>query len=475
MAKPAKSLSQRISKLKQHLQSESPILVDVVKHYEQLDKLGYKTGLLDHDESFANSISWWPLVSVLGTFSAGKSTFINNFLETKLQKTGNQAVDDKFTVMTYANEEEPRVLPGLALDADPRFPFYQISEEIEKVAEGEGGRIDNYLQLKTCKSDRLNGLIMIDSPGFDADVQRDAILKITDHIVDLSDLVLVFFDARHPEPKAMQDTLEHLVKHAMVRSDANKFVFVLNQIDTTAAEDNLDDVVAAWQKSIVSTGMTAGTFYRHYNPSAAVNIDDEAVQERYQSIRDHDFGEISSRVSKLGVERAYRIVGSLENTANLIETQWMPKVIESIKSWRKSVFLTDIILFSIIAIGVAVAGLTMGWFGGLTLDMLASDSGVSFIGLGIGAAVLLAAIVWLHFTVRKLHGKRIIRRLEKDGEDPRVIKVFRKNTRFTRTLLTSRPVGWGAMTKKKLVQVREAADRFVQTLNDKYTDFNGSK
>lgn len=475
MSKPAKSLAQRISKLKQHLQRESPILVDAVKHFEQLDKIGYKTGLLDRDESFANSISWWPLVSVLGTFSAGKSTFINNFLGVKLQKTGNQAVDDKFTVMAYANEDEPRVLPGLALDADPRFPFYQISEQIEKVAEGEGGRIDNYLQLKTCKSDHLKDLIMIDSPGFDADVQRDAILKITDHIVDLSDLVLVFFDARHPEPKAMQDTLEHLVSKALSRSDANKFVFILNQIDTTAGEDNLDDVVAAWQKSIVSTGMTAGTFYRHYNPSAAVNIDDEAVADRYEAIRSNDFEEISSRVSKLGVERAYRIVGSLENTANMIETQWMPKVVESLKSWRKSVLFSDAIVFGILAIGLAVAGFMFGWFSGLSLDTLASDTGVSFVGYGIGAAIIVVLAIWLHFMIRKLHGKRIIKKLEKAGDDPRIIKIFKKNIRFPRTIFSSRPVGWGTTTKKKLVQIREAADKFVQTLNDKYTDFSGSK
>ena len=58
---------------------------------------------------------------------------------------------------------------GVALDADPRFPFYRISHEIEEVSEGEGRRIDAYLQLKTCPSERLRGKILIDSPGFDAD------------------------------------------------------------------------------------------------------------------------------------------------------------------------------------------------------------------------------------------------------------------------------------------------------------------
>ena len=60
---------------------------------------------------------------------------------------GHQAVDDKFTVITFSPDSSQRTLPGLALDGDPRFPFYQISEEIEGVSQGEGAKIDNYLQL----------------------------------------------------------------------------------------------------------------------------------------------------------------------------------------------------------------------------------------------------------------------------------------------------------------------------------------
>ena len=86
--------------------------------------------------------------------------------------------------------------------------------------------MDAYLQLKTCPSQVVRGRIFIDSPGFDADEQRTAVLRLTDHIVTLSDLVLVFFDARHPEAGSMRDTLEHLVEKTIRRTDSSKFLYV---------------------------------------------------------------------------------------------------------------------------------------------------------------------------------------------------------------------------------------------------------
>ncbi len=223
---------ERVKRLEAHLKSENPVLAGAVQSYRKLDRVARKLGVLDPDDSYAARVSWWPVIAVLGTFSSGKSTFLNQYVGQTLQRTGNQAVDDKFTVICYGREET--TLPGLALNSDPRFPFYQISSDIEEVAAGEGRRVDSYLQLKTCDADALRGKIIIDSPGFDADQQRTSTLVITDHIMDLSDLVLVFFDARHPEPGAMRDTLKHLVADTVSRFDATKFLYILNQLDATA-------------------------------------------------------------------------------------------------------------------------------------------------------------------------------------------------------------------------------------------------
>jgi hypothetical protein len=138
-------IAQRVKNLEGHLQQESPVLLAAVRSFQELDRVAYGLGLLPRDQSFATRIPWWPLISILGTFSAGKSTFVNSFLGQKLQRTGNQAVDDRFTVLVYSPDEQGRTLPGVALDSDPRFPFYRVSQDIEHVAAGEGKRIDAYL------------------------------------------------------------------------------------------------------------------------------------------------------------------------------------------------------------------------------------------------------------------------------------------------------------------------------------------
>ena len=117
------SLATRLKRLETHLKAENPVLLDVIPTYYKADKILRGMGLIDAQTSLATRISWWPLIAVLGTFSSGKSTFINSFVGEKVQDTGNQAVDDKFTVICHRSAEQAgnRTLPGTALDADGRL------------------------------------------------------------------------------------------------------------------------------------------------------------------------------------------------------------------------------------------------------------------------------------------------------------------------------------------------------------------
>ena len=473
-----RQLRERLRNLQAHLETENPLLTAAVRSFQRLDRVGYGMGLLRRDQSFAMLIPWWPLISILGTFSAGKSSFINHYLQTPLQETGNQAVDDKFTVICYSQDQEQRVLPGIALDADPRFPFYQMSEELEHVAPGEGKRIDAYLQLKTCHCERLRGTILIDSPGFDADAQRTATLRITDYIIDLSDLVLVFFDARHPEPGAMQDTLTHLVGNTIRRHDSSKFLYILNQIDVTAREDNPEAVVGAWQRALAQEGLTAGRFYCIYNPDAAIPIDDEALRQRFESKRDADLQQIHQRMQRVTVERSYRIIDALEKTAREIEDRYLPRLRELKRRWEKGTAWRGTLLLALV-LG-AFLGITL-WRGdwqGLSLqaawwDVLWSGTRNRYFTV----AGLLLILFGLYHLARSWSARSVLRALRRSAEHPqvkeRLAQAFRKNTRFWHSLFRPQPVGWNWLARKRLQRVYADADHFIQLLNDRYADPSG--
>jgi hypothetical protein len=481
--RPDKSIRDRLTKLESHLNNENPLLFDVVSRFKKLDTVAYKMGLLDTNESYATTIPWWPLVSVLGTFSAGKSSFINNFLGDKLQLTGNQAVDDKFTVVTYSNSKDKRVLPGIALDSDPRFPFYQMSDEIDKVALGEGRRIDAYLQMKTSHSDKLSGKIIIDSPGFDADDQRNAILRLTDHIVDLSDLVLVFFDARHPEPGAMQDTLDHLVGRTINRSDSEKFLYILNQIDTAAQEDNPEAVVAAWQRALAAKGLTAGRFYSIYNSDVAVPIADEAVRQRFENKCKQDKSAIFDRIHQVEVERSYRIVGALQTIAGDIENHVVPIVKDAMTKWLKMVLILDAVAIGIFTLVMFVLGQGFDSWNLFAYDFT-NDGVVSSVKLG----VTLIGFLIVHYSARTFSAKVIANKItskvftdknlageHREGkiQAGNIKNAFLKNTQSLRSVFRPMPVGWSMRSRRALAQVASDACDFIQTMNDRYTKPSG--
>ena len=478
MPRPDKTIRKRLKSLELHLKEENPILVSAVDGFRQLSRIGYAMGLLDTSESYATQIPWWPLVSVLGTFSAGKSTFLNYYLSYPLQDTGNQAVDDRFTVVCYGGgENNVRTLPGLALDADPRFPFYQTSEELDKVESGQGRRIDAYLQLKTCGSDNLKGRILIDSPGFDADEQRSATLRLTNHIIDLSDLVLVFFDARHPEPGAMSDTLAHLVGATKDRADSSKFLYILNQIDTTAREDNPEEVVGAWQRALAREGLTAGRFYTIYDPEAAVPIENDALRRRFEWKRDQDLSEILNRIEQVSVERAYRIVGALEKHAQEIEDYYVPQIRELIARWRRQVLVWDagwLLLAGLVAIGSRFLPPAMAETMGNGVQQLMAST-----PLLTGAGVLLVILaLYLHFRVRRWAATRVMREIAQQfvGEEAeRLTRAFKRNIRPWRSIFDPDPAGWSGRNRRALKNIVSGANRLVQTLNDRFTDPSGNR
>ena len=465
----------RIKNLEQHLEEENPVLVDVVRSFRELDLVSRQMGFFSKEQSHAFSVPWWPLISVLGVYSSGKSTFINRYLDYNLQDTGNQAVDNKFTVICFSEEDKIRQLPGLALDADPRFPLYKITKAIDEATPGEGRRVDAYLQLKTCPSEKLRGKIIIDSPGFDADAQRTATLRITSHILDLSDLVLVFFDARHPESGSMSDTLETLVKGTIHRNDSNKFLYILNQIDMTAREDNPEQVFAAWQRALAQKGMTAGRCYTIYDTEAGMPILDEGLRERFLRKRDEDVARIQERIEEVRVARAYRIVGMLGQRASVLETEALPRVQAFLENWRRRVCWLNTVFFGLFLACFLTVTLWAGYWNGFSLQLPYMKTVMANPwGKWTLMALLGVLVVYIHMRVRRLAGKQAARKIlagmnEKNGHE-NYIRAFTKNTCWWRTVFRRNPAGWGRRNMRRLAKLASDANGYVQKLNDVYAN-----
>ncbi len=443
---------ERYAKLQEYLSEENPVFLEVIEKYQALDNIAYDLGLLAPEETYTAKISWWPMISILGTFSAGKSTFVNGYVGACIQQTGNQAIDDKFTVMCYGHNGEPVTLPGLSLDADPRFPFYNISEEVNKVDPGEGSRVNLYLQLKTLNSEKLKGKILIDSPGFDADAQRDAILRMTSHIVEMSDLVLIFFDARHPEPGAMRDTLKHLVATTIAHKDANKVLYILNQIDTTAKEDNLEDVIGSWQRALAQEGLVSGNFFGIYNEDAAANVGDEALLKRLKGKRDSDYTRILERMDHVGIERAYRIIKTLIDTAQEMKEQKIPLLHERLRHLRRNVWRSNAVAVILV---LMIAGLLQWQF-----HLFASMESLVW-----GGSIVVAIIAVVHVKSTQFFTAKEVKKWQE--KQPDIARAIAHNASWWR-LLFGFTTQWKHGATKRLDALVTQGREAIQKLNDQF-------
>lgn len=480
MDQTAEQLDQHLNELQTYLKQEQPRLAELVDEYRQLDQVAYRMGLLSRSQSFADRVSWWPLIAVLGTFSAGKSTFINDYLEFALQRTGHQAVDDKFTVVCFAADGHSKTLPGTALDADPRFPFYQVAREIEEEAEGEGRKLDSYLQIKTCPCDKLKGKILVDSPGFDADDQRTATLSIADRIIDRSDLVMVFFDAHKPEPGAIRDTLEHLVEKAVERHDATKFIYILNQIDVTADENNLEDVVAAWQRALAQKGLTAGRFYRVFSLTACAHIENEEAARRLIEWREQDMADLEQRLEEVETHRVYRVADTLRHHCRHIEEMVVPEIKERLDDWRHFVLAADTAVLITYTVAATLLLLFTGSWDGFSYvppGYITAIMGSTILKSLVGA-VIIGSMIALHFAFRRFAQQRYRPAADEhklEGFDVESIdRAFIQSTGTLRSIFMRSPSGWHMFNRRRLSNVFYRAGVFIKKLNDSHIQPDGT-
>jgi hypothetical protein len=440
-----KTVSKYLLNLEKHFTNDNPVLLKATKIFHDLDQLEYDLGLLVTEETTASRSSWWPIVSLIGGNSTAKSKFLNNYLGTEQLSSGIQTTAHKFTVLLHNNQPNSVTLPGTALDVDHRYPFYQVSQKIEQQQKGEGSRLNTYLELKTIQSERLKGKLFIDAPNMGVSQNNPIDSLLTAHIIEHSDLVLVFTDVFD----TITPLVNELILQILVHQDSNKFVFVVEQ-PAGFITGNSHDAIAVVQRKLFDLGIKAGQFI--------------ALSSQQNSV---DFTEIEQRMANVDHERTYRILNGLEKSIHDLEEVIIPEVRKDIVVWKDRSNMSTLIILAFIAFLAILFEMSVG-----LLEFLFDP----IIG-PIIIIVLTVIMVPLHLMISRVQAKFIVSRLATRQKQLRLTEnlaaLFEKNLTVGRMLLPiSEPVGWNKKNKARLAQLFDRTKQLVQSLNDDFGSYD---
>ncbi|QWF71246.1 hypothetical protein KEF85_01760 [Methylomonas paludis] len=430
-----KTVSKHLINLEKQFAATDPVLQKAAKVFQELDQLEQELGLLDNDETTARKTSWWPIISTLGGYSPAKSEFLNRYLGVDLHTARH-----KFTVLQYTPQTNTVTLPGTALDADHRLPFYQIGRDIELIASGEGNRLNTYLELVTVNSAPIKNKLVIDTPVLNRSTENQVTSLLRQHVLDISDLVLVFTDLFEADNELVSDVVSSIV----AQQDSNKFVFVIDHSEITLEAHKSLEIAAAWQRRLTEFGIHTGQFIvLSYGSSPAA---------------------IDQRVNNLNNDRSYRILGTLEKSIRNIDDVIFQEVEEALVLWKERSNAVMLVIMGFIIMLVLFAEVAGG-----VLDLLFDPI--------IGPVVILVSIVILtplHLIVSRFNAKLVINQLIKRQKQLNLSEdlagLFAKSLSFWRILLPiTTPVGKNKKNRKRINALIEQTKDLIQALNDQFS------
>ena len=151
-------------------------------------------------------------IVVVGEFNAGKSSLINALFGSKLRVEGPIPVDDRISVLRYAENQSQRKISDFVVEQ-----FYPV--------------------------EFLRHITLVDTPGTNSIVQRHQ--EITEDYIPRADLVLFVTSIDRPLSESERSFLEY------IREWGKKVIFVLNKVDTKSDEEVVE--VTDYLKSNIRT------------------------------------------------------------------------------------------------------------------------------------------------------------------------------------------------------------------------------
>ncbi len=340
------------------------------------------------------NIKWRPQVLVIGNYSSGKSTLINEFLEANIQATGQAPTDDSFTILTY-DDSVPEGNPiqvteerdGKFLLNDPEYPF--------EILKKHGQRFASHFRLKKINAPFLKNLAIIDTPGMlDSITERDRGYDYQEVVGDLAqivDLVLVLFDPH--KAGTVREAHKSLRETLPTKTFEDRVLYILNRIDECASLTDLLRVYGTlcWNLSQITGRKDIPMIHLTYSPNASPGIlNGENCETGFLHSLQNQREEIRKAIQQTPQRH-------LDHLATFVEThsERLAHLLEALINYRKKLRMFKV---KFGAAGVFVA-LIVGAASGLGLATVPFFAGQGpYVLLGIGGIFATGTFVgWMTF------------------------------------------------------------------------------
>lgn len=189
------------------------------------------------------------ILSIMGEFSAGKSSLINNLLGKQILPVHKTETTARVTFIKYGEEERVELV-----NTDGTSKFVSIEESLEMWQTGEKADLVNNIESITINlpSDLLkNGLIIADTPGTNTVIDKH--IEITENLIASSDRVLYVLG------KQITETDRRFVK--AIEDFGTGVVFVRTYMDQIKKnEENIDNTIER-ERAILSELSSEEVFF----------------------------------------------------------------------------------------------------------------------------------------------------------------------------------------------------------------------
>lgn len=286
-----------------------------------LEKYGMSLSELD------SALKWKPIVVLIGNYSSGKSTLVNELLGKEVQRTGQSPTDDAFTVITASDlgGEESEV-PGSTLVNDDRMPF--------TVLKNYGEQFISHFKMKKVDNPILQNMAIVDTPGMlDSVTEKDRgydYMTVLGEFAKLADLIVLMFDPH--KAGTIKETYTTIRTTLPETSGEDRIVFAMSRIDEC---DNIGDLVRSygalcWNLSQMTGRKDIPRIFLTYSPALAKN---SQVLEMWEEER----GQLIHKIMTAPGFRLSHMLQSVDKHANQLKLA--VEALASFNRGARSVFL----------------------------------------------------------------------------------------------------------------------------------------